>query len=129
MRTSGKTSPEYDMSRQVFPQPPSPTTTSFFEYAGGPLGVVAPVERVARVFTVEAPESILTGVELLSVSGGLSLLIETKRKRTLWRRWMSFAWQVFLDPILIVRRSLCGWLQLCGRCVWILCVEGVEREW
>jgi hypothetical protein len=31
------------MSRHVLPQPPSPTTTSFFEYDGGSVRVVSRV--------------------------------------------------------------------------------------
>jgi len=69
VRTSGKTPCEYAISRHVFPQPPSPTTTSFFEYAGVGPGVVTPVERVARVFMVEVPDSILMGVELFKLTG------------------------------------------------------------
>lgn len=40
------------MSKHVFPQPPSPTTTSFFEYAGGSVIAVSRVLVVPYELTV-----------------------------------------------------------------------------
>jgi len=55
------------MSKQVFPQPPSPTTTSFFEYE---TGVLAPVDRPALYAVL--PVLLVVELDIIDVGGVIS---------------------------------------------------------
>ena len=61
--TSGKYPCEYEINRQVFPHPPSPTTTNFLLYSGGTVTLVVALPEVALVFTVPEEEPSLPRVE------------------------------------------------------------------